>query len=267
MLYFVFSDVHGHYNILKNELIKKGFDENNPNHMLISMGDNFDRGPENYEMFQFLKDMNKKSKIIMITGNHEDLLVKMLQRGYPTQVDFSNGTYGTLNEFYKRYFNISEGNIQSEDFYDTYKKMVEDGFFELLDNMIDYYEIEKYIFTHGFIPVIGDTTPYLENNCTYKENWRNSSVEEFKSSRWTNGIKMSINFKIGEPQKRIVIGHIHSSYGNVRKDLGYNISDEIYRQYRNSNYKYNLPYIDKRVIAIDACTILSKSINILMIEE
>ncbi len=267
MLYFVFSDVHGHYSILKEELLKKGFDENNPEHMLISLGDNFDRGPENYQMFKFLKGMNRKSKIIMITGNHEDLLVDMLQRGCPVDIDYSNGTYDTLNEFYKFYFNISDNNITKEDFYDTYKKMVEDGFFELLDNMIDYYEINKYIFTHGFIPVNGNISPYREYDCSYKEGWRNCSPKEFKTARWINGIKMSINYKIGEPNKRIVIGHIHSSYGNVRKDLGYNITEFVYRQYRDSNFKYNLPYIDKRIIALDACTIRSKRINLLIIEE
>ena len=35
------------------KLNNKGFDVNNPNHMLISLGDNFDRGKENYQMFLF----------------------------------------------------------------------------------------------------------------------------------------------------------------------------------------------------------------------
>ena len=60
MKYFVFSDVHGCYNRLCEELEKKGFDENNQDHMLISLGDNFDRGKENYQMLLFLK--RKKNK-------------------------------------------------------------------------------------------------------------------------------------------------------------------------------------------------------------
>ena len=55
MKYFVFTDIHGFYSILKKELIKQGFDENNENHMLISLGDNFDRGNENYEMYDKIK--------------------------------------------------------------------------------------------------------------------------------------------------------------------------------------------------------------------
>ena len=40
--YFVFSDIHGRsLKELKEKLIEVGFDENNPNHILISLGDLF----------------------------------------------------------------------------------------------------------------------------------------------------------------------------------------------------------------------------------
>ena len=54
MKYFVFSDVHGFYDLLIGKLNSEGFDINNPNHMLISLGDNFDRGPQNYLVYSFL---------------------------------------------------------------------------------------------------------------------------------------------------------------------------------------------------------------------
>ena len=97
MKYFVFSDIHGFYSILKEELDKKGFDVNDENHMLISIGDNFDRGKENYHMFKFLKEMKQKNKIILIKGNHEDLFMDMLKRGYPEMMDYSNKTYDNLS--------------------------------------------------------------------------------------------------------------------------------------------------------------------------
>ena len=80
MKYFVFGDVHGFYKELISKLKRKGFDENNPEHMLLSLGDNFDRGKENYKMFEFLKRMNNKKKIILIKGNHEDLIMSMIFR-------------------------------------------------------------------------------------------------------------------------------------------------------------------------------------------
>ena len=111
MKYFVFADVHGFYSILKNELDNAGFDVNNEDHMLISIGDNFDRGPENYEMFLFLKEMKEKNKIILIKGNHEDLFMDMLRKGYPQSHDYTNRTYDTLLQFYRKYFNITDEEI------------------------------------------------------------------------------------------------------------------------------------------------------------
>ena len=57
MKYFVFSDIHGHYQLLINELKKAGFDINNDNHMLICIGDNFARGKENIVVYQYLKEL------------------------------------------------------------------------------------------------------------------------------------------------------------------------------------------------------------------
>ena len=105
MKYYVFSDVHGYYSLLKNELDKKGFDINNKNHMLISIGDNFDRGPENYQMYEFLVEMKKLNKIILVKGNHEDLFLRMLYQRKASYVDITNGTYDTLIQFTKKYSN------------------------------------------------------------------------------------------------------------------------------------------------------------------
>ena len=80
MKYFVFSDVHGYYSLLMDELKEKGFDENNDEHMLISLGDNFDRGLENYQMYEFLVKMKNLNKIILVKGNHEDLFLQLLYR-------------------------------------------------------------------------------------------------------------------------------------------------------------------------------------------
>ena len=45
MKYFITSDIHGYYSVLIEELNKQGFDKNKDT--LITLGDNFDRGPEN----------------------------------------------------------------------------------------------------------------------------------------------------------------------------------------------------------------------------
>ena len=51
----------------------------------------------------------------------------------------------------------------------------------------------------------------------YNNDWRNSTINEFKDARWLNGMDMSINYNIGVPNKKVVVGHWHTSYGHVRK--------------------------------------------------
>lgn len=266
MKYFVFSDIHGHYQLLINELKKVGFDINNDNHMLISIGDNFDRGKENIEVYQYLKELKEKNKIILIKGNHEDLLIELLERGYPLSRDYSNGTYDTLNEFYKKIFNV-DADIKNNDYLDLYKKLKEEGFLDFIYEMLDYYETPNYIFTHGFIPIDGQWNYYFNSNCVYNPNWRDSNKEQFKQARWINGMEMSMKYNIKEPNKKIVVGHYHTSYGNIRKDLKEEMSDTILKKMEFINFDLFEPYIDDKLIAIDACTILTKRINILVIED
>ena len=72
---FVVSDIHGHCTILSEALDRAGFDRRNPDHLLICCGDYFDRGTENMEVLQFLERLPRK---ILIRGNHEDMLKKLL---------------------------------------------------------------------------------------------------------------------------------------------------------------------------------------------
>ena len=80
-------------------------------------------------------------------------------------------------------------------------------------------------------------------------------------------MEMSIKYNIGEPNKKIVIGHFHASYGNVRKKLGRGLSKEKYKEYEFSDLDFFKPYVDDNIIAIDSCVALTKIINILVIED
>ncbi len=259
MKYFVFSDVHGYYSLLKNELDKKGFDINNKNHMLISIGDNFDRGPENYQMYEFLVEMKKLNKIILVKGNHEDLFLRMLYQRKASYVDITNGTYDTLIQFTKKYSNTDP----EDQFYmypdDVYLRFKEEGIIDFFYDMLDFYETDKYIFTHGFIPI------NIEDN-TYKKDWRLSTKDEFYSSRWLNGMEMSMNYNIGEKNKKIVVGHYHTSYGNIRKKYP-NKSYKEYKKLEFSDVEDFRIYEDNNIYAIDACTHYTKRINILVLED
>ncbi|MEG1751514.1 MAG: metallophosphoesterase [Clostridia bacterium] len=78
MKYFVCADIHGFYDEWINALKEKQFDINNPNHKLIVCGDLFDRGHQPKEIINFV--ISNKDKIILIKGNHEDLMEEMIEK-------------------------------------------------------------------------------------------------------------------------------------------------------------------------------------------
>src|SRR5690554_1772571 len=76
--YFLFSDLHGNLEYLSKGLEEKGFDLEDKNHILISLGDNFDRGNENLMVLRFLKYFKDLNRLLMIRGNHDDFLLDFL---------------------------------------------------------------------------------------------------------------------------------------------------------------------------------------------
>lgn len=96
MKYFVVSDVHSFYTEMMTSLSANGFDVDNPDHKVIICGDAFDRGDETIKMFEWLKKMKLKDKLIYVRGNHEDLLEDAFKRNRITNIDVSNGTYLTI---------------------------------------------------------------------------------------------------------------------------------------------------------------------------
>ena len=74
-------------------------------HILIALGDIFDRGGQPKEIYEFLKSF-PENRLILIRGNHEYLLLDLVRRGYPLQHDEMNGTYQTLIDLYKDPFEV-----------------------------------------------------------------------------------------------------------------------------------------------------------------
>ena len=93
MKIFVFSDCHGYADELINALNDAGFERNNPSHFLVGCGDYLDRGRQPQEIIKFLNSIDNK---ILVRGNHTDLLVDCISRGYPESHDWQNGTAQTI---------------------------------------------------------------------------------------------------------------------------------------------------------------------------
>ena len=240
MKYFVSSDIHGFFDEWQNALKEKGFDLNNPEHKIILCGDLFDRGNQPKEIIEFV--LKYKDKVILIRGNHEDLMEQMIERDFSDYGDLCNGTAQTIVDLYPEW-QISE--------FDLKKIAKATRLQEVLDMCIDYYETKNYIFVHGWIPII-------ENCYLYDSNWRTARKERWEKARWTNPVEM-FRYEIYEPNKTIVCGHWHCSA------LWHEQNPDEYEEFGDkANFE---PFITKNMIAIDACTIHTRKVNVIIIND
>lgn len=243
MRYYVVADVHGYYDELIEALSNSGYFNDQEAHKLIVCGDLFDRGLQAKQLQNFILDLIKKDEVILIRGNHEDLALDLLakwhQASYCNLAHHNNGTINTICQL---------GDFSLDDVFD---KIDEVGHFFLKSDyiqtiipaMVDYYESEHYIFVHGWIP-----------DC---DNWRQASEKAWNEARWINGMK-AYHDGLYEKDKVIVCGHWHASYGHCYYE---NDGSEF-----GNDANFN-PYVDKGIIALDACTAKSKKINCIVIEE
>ena len=240
MKYFVSSDIHGFFNEWQNALTDKGFDLNNPEHKIILCGDLFDRGNQPKEIIDFV--LKHKDKVILIRGNHEDLMEQMIERDFSDYGDLCNGTAQTIVDLYPEW-QISE--------FDLKKIAKATRLQEVLDMCIDYYETKHYIFVHGWIPII-------ENCYLYDSNWRTARKERWGKARWTNPVEM-FRYEIYEPNKTIICGHWHCSA------FWHEQNPDKYEEFGDkTNFE---PFITKNMIVIDACTAYSHKVNVIVLED
>ena len=252
--YFVISDIHGFYNEMIEALNKVGFDKENKEHILISLGDLFDRGKKNVECLNFVMSIPRDRRIL-IKGNHEELLEELLlnKRGIE-DYDKHNGTLSTLEQFSggKRNYGAIE---------ETRKNiLLQEYFLEL----VDYYANDKYIFCHGFVPFERKYREIVFN--------LNASKEEWRSARWMNGMYQWRINKYHQDcygqelkdKRTIVCGHWHTSYGHAQF---HRVGEEFPR--KNTSWKKHCCFdifMDDGIIALDACTALTHKVNVFVFE-
>ena len=240
MKYFVSADIHGFFNEWQAALQEKGFDINNPEHKIIICGDMFDRGKQPKQIIEFI--LANKDKVILIRGNHEDLMQEMIERNSTTYGDLINGTAYTVVDLCSEW-QVSEFNLP--------KIAKETGLQEVLDMCIDYYETEHYIFVHGWIPII-------ENRYLYDSEWRKARKERWQKARWLNPVEM-YRYEIYEKNKTVVCGHWHCSA------LWHEQNSDKYEEFgEKENFE---PFITKNMIALDTCTVHTKKVNVVVLED
>lgn len=272
MKYFVVSDIHSHYKELSEALNMSGYDINNENHTLIVLGDVFDRGCETKKVYKFLKSI-PEDRLILIKGNHEELYLELLEKDFPDRSDFSNGTVKAFCEIagFKRnrldHFSVlAEASVNWNAIKEKVKRSQITKWIKS-DKWLDFYEVGNFILTHSFIPCVNNSGRFNYNQATweYKEfwhynpNWRTVAPEEvWSEARWGCPYKQYDAGLFEEEIKKgktLVCGHwkcsdFHEHY-YPWKDI--DDADDI--------------FYSKHLIALDATTILSKQVNVLVIDE
>ena len=250
MKLFACSDLHSFFTPFKKALDEKGFEPNNPDHLLVVLGDVFDRGGESVEMFNFL---NSLSNVILVRGNHEDLLEEMLTRGYGEKHDIANSTVWTVCQL------ADAIGVKAKSTYEVCAA-VKELITPFLNRFVNYFETKHYIFVHSFIAMESlDNLPkyYIKNRAfKFDPDWRNADNNAWELARWGNPFKLAAS-GLNQTGKTLVFGHFHTSWPRAAYEGKPEFGD-------GADFSV---YYGKDYIALDACTAVSNSCNIICLED
>lgn len=276
MKYYVIADPHGFYDILMKTLDESGFFTDPAPCKLIVCGDLLDRGEGADETQRLMAGLLRQDRLIYIRGNHEDLMERLLSDlegdhnlnriADGSSYHVHNGTWSTA---------LLLGGMSAEEALlrpEFLARRVRNSLYcrMLLPAAINYYETDHYVFTHGYIPcrsTAGDTQYRGYKSFCFNPDWRNASAEDWENARWYNGMEFAYYKELHIPDKTVVCGHFHCSYGHA------NIEG---RGQEFGHFADFAPFYGKRrrdpegrlaVIALDACTKVSGEMNCLVLED
>ena len=253
MKYFVSSDIHGFYDEWVNALKEKQFNIDDPNHVIIVCGDLFDRGRQAIEVQSFIMQLLNRDKIILITGNHEDLALDLINNYVNYMFDvksthhWRNGTFQTLLDLTGMDYNDATTCLL-----EFRRRARETDFVKnIIPKMQNFYETENYVFVHAWVPL-------KEEKYEFDCNWRNAGSKLWAKARWLNPVE-TYRQKLYLEDKTLVFGHWHCSafWANKEPKKYCEFGDRACFE----------PYINEKIIALDACTVVSKKVNVIVLED
>lgn len=227
---FVVSDIHGHFTLMKNALDQAGYEAENEAHILLCCGDYFDRGKENKEVLAYFE---RAKRAVLLRGNHEDMLLKLLQTGRVLPHHYINGSLQTLQDFFGKY--SIDPLDDTIDF--SGKTRTLDRICDFLEETKDYFETQNYVFVHGWIPC-------ADYQKASQEQW-----VQAREKRWNREYEETPPIE----GKTLVCGHMPTFYANLIDPSRPAGCADIF--YGNG------------MIAIDAGTYDSGQVNVLVLEE
>jgi len=248
MKLFCVSDIHSFYTPFKKALDDAGFEKDNPTHYLVSCGDVLDRGSESEEVLHFLMSLERK---ILVKGNHDLLLEECCMREFPYSYDVSNGTVKTINDI----GGAGEGYPFDKCCENTWNRTA-----AYRASLVNYFETENYIFVHSWVPLkcLDDMPKHYTKNrqFEYDPEWRTADRDSWELAMWGNPFELAER-GLNHTGKTIVFGHFHTSWPRAK----YEGKPEFDEGADFSSY-YGDGYI-----ALDACTVHTGKVNVLVIED
>ena len=223
---FIVSDIHSFKDELVAALKRAGYQKSNSNHRLIICGDLFDRGSQTVELYNYLKPIRN---LVLVKGNHEYLYEELLKKKFPDSYDFSNHTVDTFCHIAGYSPEVMTGDywykLGEESPYDriqqTWKEILKAVQESEITKWIkskkwkNYYELDKYIFVHSFIPlknVDGLPSYYIHNRrFEYFKDWRTAATNlEWYDATWGCPYQQYLDgyFKDEEAKGKVLVcGH------------------------------------------------------------
>ena len=244
--FYVVSDIHGFADEMIEALDEAGFDTNDEDSWLISLGDVLDRGPQSQEVIDYLMGLPRS---ILLKGNHEVLMQELIEREFPYSYDWHNGTAQSVIDLASDVNTFENATIVANNKLKPY-----------FNKTINYFETKNYIFCHSWIPLkcnngFPQYHPSSNDSLSFDSNWRNASDLKWQDAQWGNPFELAEQGFL--PDKTLVFGHFHTSWARYhfenKSEWGKDADFSIY---------YGDGYI-----GIDTCTAYSGKINVLVLED
>ena len=245
--YFIFGDSHGEFDYLMNSLNAVGYNQDNPEHFLIGLGDYFDRGNQNIQILEFLQQQKKKNRFWGILGNHDSMLYNFLTGKSNGIFDILRNGLGTTLKELAGLESVEDVILHarfSSDYFRNSIKINHPNLLEFLKSLKDEIKLGQYNLTHA---------GYSYNNETGKweiDNW--AMTEEFVESYPTN------------PEEIYVFGHWWArllTHKFIIQEADKDITEII-----EDDTLTDLPFRYKNFIGLDSMVNRSHFMNILVIK-
>lgn len=249
---FIVSDIHDHYDLLTEALNRNGFDMNEQTHRLIVCGDAFYSGPQPGELFEFLRRLHSKGRLVFIYGNHDIELLDNLKAGRFTR-PANRRCAELIVKHLTQKTELADNELISE--------CAELGFTEFLAEAPTwYYENEKYVFTHGFIPT---------NKRAYRPDWRDATEDEWRGAAARgDAMMLSMRYGVSEPNKKIVCGHYSAARCYLMKNATQSDWDsKIYKDVSGVPTIGFEPFWGDTFIALDQSVKKTGFVNCIIFDE